>query len=101
MKGIKTGVDFDHTSFATETEYKTLIEGKWYKVTCVESELRDRGNADSDNLEKWDVVGTQSRFKIVPTENPEQDLPKDVVDFIRHFCVTGEGEAILGPDRQW
>ena len=98
MKAIQTQRLEDE--FNTKTEYMVEIDGKWHKVTCAEGPVLDGTHACSDNVYKWDMLGQAYRFKIEPCEGPEQELPKQVAEFLTRFKESGETSALLKEPRE-
>lgn len=87
MKGIQT----HHTDndFETITEYSFQIDGKWFKVVHTDGSVLDGRYAQSSDIGDWDWIGSKHDFSIVPTSNPEADLPEVVVAFVERFKQTG------------
>ena len=98
MKGIQTQNLSEE--FSTETQYVVQIDGRWHKVICVEEPILDGRHACSQNVHKWDNLGQAYRFKIEPCESPEQELPKQVEEFLKRFKETGDRSAILKEPRE-
>lgn len=112
MKGIKTQeIHEDSPVENTRSEYTVKIDGKWFKITCIETPVLDGRFAHSSNVHKWDRIGTRFEFKLEPTEDPEQKLPSEVTQFISRYQVTGttkefhlipnEGTTREYPDHKW
>ena len=99
MKGIQTSKDSSN-EFRTKTEYVVQIDGKWHKVTWVDSNILDGRHACSDNIYKWDLLGQAHCFKIEPCEGPEQELPKQVEEFLKRFKENGESSVVLKEPRE-
>ncbi len=84
----------------TETQYVVQIDGKWHKVICVETSILDSRYAQSDNVYKWDNLGQLFRFSVEPCESPEQELPKQVEEFLKRCKETGDRSAVLKEPRE-
>ena len=98
MKGIQIQSLFEE--FRTETQHVVQIDGGWYKVTCIETPILDGRHACSSNIYKWDMLGKSYCFKIEPCEQPEQELPKQVEEFLGRFKENGKDSAILNVPRE-
>lgn len=96
MKGIKVQDAPREERFeSTETEYLVQIDGQWYKVTHIEQPILDGRHACSSNIHKWDHIGNNHEFSIESAQEPEEELPDKVNEFIRRFQETGKNRENL------
>ena len=97
MKAIQ--IQNINEEFYDTAEYAVMIDGRWYKVTCVDEPILDGTHANSDNIYKWDNIGSHYSFTIEAFEGPEIDLPDHVTDFLKRFQENGERAASLRKPR--